>query len=466
MVRTAPESMFSATMNCKKKCTPSPVHASGFGRICLSLTMVAMSPPLVAIVRTALESMFLPATELRMPSPEHSLDSVASVAPVASVSSEGGNDSSIGRNGSHSIREHVPNNDELHMPSTEHSLDSVASVAHVASVSNDGRNESSVGRNGSHSIRKQKHVPSNDELHMPTPEHSLDSVASVAPVAYVSSKGRNDSSVGRNDSEGCWKANRLCETMRDYVRRNGLTHIFIGASAKVAGSSVTTFFALGHHRKIADFAAHIKETRCSWAISGSHLGHYMMGLSYYLRERCAPKTLFLLPLREEVSWMRSALKQECWVRKACGDLGWLMRALKQKRNELHAGPHIWIEEWMIRSPEFHTFMFDISAINDVLACLPPGGLEIEKSSELALHVYKRDNPIIHANTEHVHINISDDAMLAGYKKGKYTAYWVQPYVKAINESDCEVASALGLEVALRRIGKHASSNDEPDMPSP
>merc|ERR1712194_838605 len=134
-------------------------------------------------------------------------------------------------------------------------------------------------------------------------------------------------------SQSCWKATRLCESMRDYVRRNGLTHIFVGASAKVAGSSVKEFFALGQRHKGDHFAQIRLAQRCSWAITGSHM---WSGLGSILKERCAPKTLLLLPVREEVSWMRSALGQVCWAQgrrrganTTCGSPCWLMRALKE-----------------------------------------------------------------------------------------------------------------------------------------
>lgn len=129
------------------------------------------------------------------------------------------------------------------------------------------------------------------------------------------------------------------------------------------------------------------------------------------------------------------------------------KTLRIKPHELSSGPHNWIDEWMALSPEYHTFMFDVSALNDVLACLPPGGM-IKDSSELASHVYKRDAGIRHANSAstkgYQSLNISDDAILAGYKRGQFTAYWVQPYVKAIMDSGCEVTSALGLQVAEHR----------------
>jgi len=186
------------------------------------------------------------------------------------------------------------------------------------------------------------------------------------------------------------------------------------------------------------------------------------GLGYLLKQPCAQKTLFLLSVREELSWKKSALGQVCWAKgktnnnrscychETCGNPDWLKQTLRSKPMELSNGPHNWIDEWMVLSPDYHTFMFDVSALNDVLACLPPGGM-IKDSSDLASHVYKRDAGIKHANSAsskgYQSLNISDDAILAGYKRGNFTAYWVQPYVKAIMDSGCEVTSALGLQVA-------------------
>jgi hypothetical protein len=104
-----------------------------------------------------------------------------------------------------------------------------------------------------------------------------------------------------------------------------------------------------------------------------------------------------------------------------------------------------MKESMVRSPKFHTFMYDISATNDVLSCLPPGGLKIVDSSELARHVFKRHDPIPRENNEfRPQIDISDDAILAEYNAGPY---WVQPYAKAIKESGCEAASTQGLHAS-------------------
>ncbi|CAK0799592.1 unnamed protein product [Prorocentrum cordatum] len=48
---------------------------------------------------------------------------------------------------------------------------------------------------------------------------------------------RIGSSVGRSSSQRCWKASNLCENMKDYIDRNGLTHIFVGTSSKTGGST-------------------------------------------------------------------------------------------------------------------------------------------------------------------------------------------------------------------------------------
>jgi len=276
---------------------------------------------------------------------------------------------------------------------------------------------------------------------------------------------RIGSSVGRSSSQQCWKASNLCENMRDYIDRNGLTHIFVGTSSKTGGSTTKHFFSPGpcvglecdpHFLKVMS-------ARCQWAITGSHMWR---GLKPLLNESCSRKTLFLLPVREEVSWMRSALKQVCWhlgweagrnscepktCPKTCGNQTWLQEALRLKPDELRFGPHKWIAEWMVRSQEFHTFLFDYSVTEDVLRCLPPKGLRIENLSRLARHVYRRDDPIESANnaeSDHLFrpvINISDHAMLAGYN----APYWVQPYATAAKASDCAVASALGLQVVKR-----------------
>jgi len=308
---------------------------------------------------------------------------------------------------------------------------------------------------------------------MPSLQHGQ-YLPSMQHATSIPSAGRSESSVGRNTSQWCWKANDLCESMRDYVRLNGLTHIFVGASAKVAGTSVKAFFyPLDELLEGVDadaFFTKMMKHRCRWAISGSHLHG---GLGPMLEQPCAPKTLFLLPVREEMSWMRSALGQVCWALgqkeggqtcsgeacpETCGNPQWLNENLRSKPMELQMGPHNWIEEWMVRSPDFHTFMFDYSATAEVLACLPKEGLKVEdqESPELASHVYKRDGLMKPWNSgaKRPSVDLSDDDILAGYQAENYMAYWVQPYVKAIKESGCEVASALGLQVVEHRTGEH------------
>jgi len=193
------------------------------------------------------------------------------------------------------------------------------------------------------------------------------------------------------------------------------------------------------------------------------------GLGSILKEPCAQSTLFLLPVREEIPWMRSALKQVCWhhgwaprskkdfwktsgikqqcvdqvCAHTCGDERFLNWALRHKPDELSWGPHNWIEEWMVLSTRYHTYMFDIDTTDNVLACFPPGGLKVEHSSTLGSHIYKRDDPVKSSNDGfRPSINMSDNAVLAAYTAAEHnhTHYWVQPYAKAIKESRCAVAS--------------------------
>jgi len=286
----------------------------------------------------------------------------------------------------------------------------------------------------------------------------------------IPSRGRtNESSVVRSRSQLCWKATGLCRSMQDYVRLNGLTHIFVGASAKTAGSSVKYFFfgnlELHERDKLAISA---QRHQCEWAVTGSHL---FDGLGRLLKSPCARKTLFLLPIREEMSWLRSALQQVCWVEAgknrceeeacpdACGNFTWLEMALRNHTVELGQGPHIWIKEWMVRSRAFHTFMFDYDAIDNVLACLPQSGLKVENSwglkvensSQLARHIYKRAQatPKVNAGFR-PSINMSDEDIRVAYYSVESTPYWPQPYVKALEKSGCEVAPLRGLQVSEGR----------------
>jgi len=351
----------------------------------------------------------------------------------------------------------------LHQPSPERSSNPVAADASAASVSSNGSNDYAV----SHT---EHNVPSNSALHVSSPAHYLNSVVTAASVERGSSHGRSDSSVGRSESWWCWKANETCDNMRAYVRLNGLTHIFVGASAKTAGTSVKYFFFGNlelHERDKLAFSA--QRHQCEWAVTGSHL---FDGLGRLLKSPCARKTLFLLPIREEMSWLRSALKQVCWVEAgnnrceeeacpdACGNFTWLEMALRNHTVELGQGPHIWIKEWMVRSRAFHTFMFDYDAIDNVLACLPQSGLKVENSwglkvensSQLARHIYKRAQatPKVHAGLFRPSINMSDEDIRVAYYAVESTPYWPQPYVKALEKSGCEVASLRGLRVSEGR----------------
>jgi len=237
----------------------------------------------------------------------------------------------------------------------------------------------------------------------------------------------------------------ICSVVSERMKRDKLKRIFVGASAKCAGSHIKTFFSTKEKRPDASWCER-------WAITG---GHLYGGSKKYLKAPCASQTLFVFTVREQRSWLESAMRHVCVMRRPASRFGRkhpksvtncgvsekdLARVVRNRKAELSSGPSDWMKKSDFKLN--NVLALDYRAIDMLLSCFPRGGDRTTSRPMLSpAEVYiRRPVPEYHKGRS------SNDRyrVASGHMVKVWDAvskpFWLNPHVSWMLNNSCLLAS--------------------------
>lgn len=133
-----------------------------------------------------------------------------------------------------------------------------------------------------------------------------------------------------------------CWHLRAYVENLHLQRIFIGAASKCAGTTLNTFF----RQTFASVSRSTRKDHCDWKVIGFGIGKHrlnnLIDLQELISSPCGLETLFLISVRDKMSWLRSATNHICerrgWAKRGdCSSLA-SFRWIRERPHELGRSP--------------------------------------------------------------------------------------------------------------------------------
>ena len=166
-----------------------------------------------------------------------------------------------------------------------------------------------------------------------------------------------------------------CSHLRAYVDNLHLQRIFIGAPAKCAGTTLNTFF--GHTWK--SVSRDTRKDHCDWKVTGFGIGknreNRLIDLQELISSPCGLETLFLISVRDKMSWLRSATRYICeqrgWAKRGkCSSLA-SFRWVRERPHELGRSPaDVVRKKFFTSNTSARVAIFDYRQMNSLLQCFP------------------------------------------------------------------------------------------------
>ena len=180
-----------------------------------------------------------------------------------------------------------------------------------------------------------------------------------------------------------------CPNLEGYLSKYPhLARIFVGSPAKCGGTTVNNFFNHGWKWKDSNL--------CAWSISGSGIGktkfNQLPSLQHLISLQCkllhdsnGRQTLFLIPVREKISSIRSATRyivEKRGLHQNDTSFDWV----SERPFELARSPADVVEKYQLIYNNMmgaHVLIFDYTHIDSILACLP-GQVRAVRTSNMTL----------------------------------------------------------------------------------
>ena len=168
-----------------------------------------------------------------------------------------------------------------------------------------------------------------------------------------------------------------CSHLRAYVENLHLKRIFIGAAAKCAGTTLNTFFG----QTWTSASRRTRKDHCDWIVTGFGIGknreNHLVDLQELISSPCGLETLFLISVRDKMSWLRSATREICerrgWAKRGdCSSLA-SFRWIRERPHELGRSPaDVVRKNIFISNTSARVAIFDYRQMESLLQCFPQG----------------------------------------------------------------------------------------------
>eukprot|EP00440_Ansanella_granifera_P070310 gb/GFBE01076288.1/.p1 GENE.gb/GFBE01076288.1/~~gb/GFBE01076288.1/.p1 ORF type:complete len:329 (+),score=14.11 gb/GFBE01076288.1/:1-987(+) len=241
----------------------------------------------------------------------------------------------------------------------------------------------------------------------------------------------------------------LCGRLADFIRRRRLEHVYVFAPAKCAGTTIR-YYINPNETMNSRVPGHI----CKWAVSGGHVWP-TRGMGELALESCARRALFLVTVREQQSWLMSAVWHVCWKMRHgkpphvrnCTDATWI----EKRPHELGISPDTVMHEEVLLDSGLNVLLVDYRDTDHVLKCLPRKGHKGKvTSTELASLVWARQQTAPSANvaqqdSEKTALQLPPlREMQTHYFKRHRSGWWIGKYIAAMTEQSCAIANFSGI----------------------